>query len=359
MVVVGGDGIGPEVTAEAVAVLQAAGFPLGFVEATAGWQAWLDGGVALPAATIDLVEAHRVCLFGAITSHPDGVTAGISQGREPWRSPILELRQRFGLDVSVRPARSFPGTPGRVGRRAPDGSSVEPAVDLVVVRQNTEGLYAGIEWTDPPAAVLEALREHPRWRFGDEGLAVGVRVVTRQATERVARAAFDLARRRGEAEVVVAEKPNVLRETSGLVVRIAAEVAGDHPGISLVSMNADAVLMEMVGRPERFGVILTTNLLGDLLSDAAAGIIGGPGYAPSANLGSDTAVFEPVHGSAPDIAGTGAANPIAAVLAAAMLAAHTGFDDTARAIETAVARAIAEGLPEGTAAIGRAIREAL
>jgi 3-isopropylmalate dehydrogenase len=359
VVVIGGDGIGPEVVAEAVGVLQAAGFPGAFVEAAAGWQAWQEGGVALPAATLDLVETHRVCLFGAITSQPEAVTSAESHGREPWRSPILELRQRFDLDVSVRPARSFPGVADRIGRRAADGTWVEPVVDLVVVRQNTEGLYAGIEWTDPPGAVLQALRSHPRWRFGGEDLAVGVRVVTRRATERAARAAFDLAQRRGASEVVLAEKPNVLRETSGLVLRVAAEVATRYPDVSLAPMNADAVLMEMVGRPERFGVILTTNLIGDLLSDAAAGLIGGPGFAPSANLGSDAAVFEPVHGSAPDIAGSGTANPIAAVLAGAMLAEHTGFGDVAEAIESAVERAVAKGLPEGTGAIGRAIRAAM
>ena len=359
---IGGDGIGPEVISEAVGVLDAAGFAGSFVEAGAGWDLWVQTGESLPVATVDLVDRHRLCLFGAITSRPsaDADAAASRLGIGTWTSPILELRRRFGLDISLRPAVSFPGNPGNAARRSGDGGFFEPPVDLVVVRQNTEGLYSGVEWTDPPPAVRAALASHPRWTVPDrERVAVTARVVTARASVHLMDVAFSLAKQRGETEVVLAEKPNVLRATSGLVVEVARETAKSHPGVRVVEMTVDAVLMEMVARPDRFGVIATSNLFGDLLSDAAAGLVGGPGFAPSSNLGERVAVFEPVHGSAPDIAGTATANPIAAILAAAMLADHSGQFDVGTRIRRAVAAAIAAGLADSTSEISRRVRDHL
>jgi 3-isopropylmalate dehydrogenase len=246
-------------------------------------------------------------------------------------------------------------------RRTADGRVEEPAVDLVVVRQNTEGLYAGVEWHPIPEDVARALATHKGWdeEWGRQDTAITVRVVTRRAVERLITAAFAEAERRGERRIVLAEKPNVLRATSGLVVDVAREVAQRHEGFELAVRNVDAVLMDMTLQPDAFGVIATTNLFGDLLSDAAAGLVGGPGFAPSANLGQAAAVFEPVHGSAPDIAGQGTANPVAAILSAAMLAEHVDQKAVAGRISNAVAQVVAAGAPTGTRAIGHAIRSAL
>jgi isocitrate dehydrogenase (NAD+) len=363
VVAIGGDGIGPEVTEEAIKTLEHAGFAGSWVEAPAGRAHWLATGEALPDSTLSLVALHGLCLFGATTSGPASETESLARRHRlrPWRSPILHLRQALGLDIALRPARSFPGNPGNAIRLGADGGVEEPAVDLVVVRQNTEGLYAGVEWHPLPEKVAECLAANPRWNNGwnDSDTAITVRVVTRRRIERLVAAAFAQAERRGEDRIVLAEKPNVLRATSGLVVDVAREMANRHQTIELDVRNVDEVLMGLCSRPDAFGVIATTNLFGDLLSDAAAGLVGGPGFAPSANLGESAAVFEPVHGSAPDIAGGGTANPVAAILAAAMLAEHVGQGAVDRRIRTAVERAVAGGLPTGTGAIGRTVRAAL
>lgn len=358
---IGGDGIGPEVVSEAVDVLDRAGFEGSFVEAAAGWAHWLETGEAIADQTLELVATHGLCLFGATTSQPPTVADALAARLDlpPWTSPILRLRRKLELDVSYRPIHSFHGNPGNVFVRS-EGLITEPEVDMVVVRENTEGLYVGVEWRQLPDQVLSVLASHPNWPdTGTESPAVSVRVVTRRAAQRTAEAGFALAEARGEHQIVVAEKANVLRATSGLFVEAAEEVAEHYPGIELVSMNADAALMEMVARPQRFGVIVTSNLFGDLLSDAAAGLIGGPGFVPSANVGDTAAVFEPAHGSAPTIAGSGTANPVAAILAGAMLADHVGQADVAARIRSGVAEAISAGLPAGTSAIGEAVRAAV
>ena len=358
---VGGDGIGPEVVAEAVDVLDRAGFEGSFVEAAAGWTHWLETGEAIADQTLDLVATHGLCLFGATTSQPAAVADALAAQRRlpPWSSPILTLRRKLDLDVSYRPIRSFPGNPGNALIRS-EGRVIEPDADMVVVRQNTEGLYVGVEWRQLPDQVLTVLASHPNWPdTGEESPAVSVRVVTRRSAERTAEAGFALAKARGEHEVVVAEKANILRATSGLFVEAAEEVSERYPGIELVSMNADAAVMEMVACPRRFGVIVTSNLFGDLISDAAAGLVGGPGFVPSSNVGDTAAVFEPAHGSAPTIAGSGTANPVAAILAGAMLADHVGQTDVADRIRSSVAEAIAAGLPASTSAIGQAVRAVL
>jgi 3-isopropylmalate dehydrogenase len=241
-------------------------------------------------------------------------------------------------------------------------------LDFVVFRQNTEGLYAGIEWTDPPPEVRRALALHPRFApfeaVAGPDLAVTVRIVTREACRRVLDAAFRFAASRAIPTVTLAEKPNVLRETSGMFEEVAREVSGVWPQVALSLLNIDALLMELARRPERHRVIVASNLFGDIVSDAAAGLTGGPGFACSANLGHDVAIFEPTHGSAPGHAAFDVpiANPIAAILAGAMLAEHDGAPDVAARIRGAIASVVAVGrvrtydmlrLPAGPDALSR------
>ena len=306
LAVLGGDGIGPEVTAAAVRVLRALaaarGFPLEVAHGAIGWGAHRSHGDALPKATLDLVGGADAALLGAVTTPAD--VAG-------YRSPVVRLRRELSLFACVRPVRSL----GGLGR---------PDVDLVVVRENTEGLYGG--------------REHE----GD-GWATSERRITRSASERVLRFGFRLARARGFARLTVVHKANVLRATCGLFRRAAVEVAADYRDIELEERLVDTAAMELAARPERFQVVVTTNLFGDVLSDVACIHGGGLGLARSANLGDDASVFEPVHGSAPDIAGSGRANPLAAILATASLLAHRGRKEDARAVERAVELAVTVG----------------
>lgn len=354
VVVMPGDGIGSVVVPEAVRVLAAAGFDATFVNAEIGWNCWLRDGDALPQRTIDLLAEHKLGLLGAITSKPPAAAEAELpthlKGRGlKYASPVLSLRQHFGQDICLRPCRSFPGNPTNFVRRLADGSYEEPALEIVVFRQNTEGLYAGIEWTDPPADVRRALALHPKYApFANvvgRDLAVTVRVITREACRRILDAAFRFAAEHGIANVTLAEKPNVLRETSGLFEEVAREVARAWPQIGLSLLNIDAVLIDLARRPEGQRVIVASNLFGDILSDAAAGLTGGPGFACSANLGDDVAIFEPTHGSAPSHSAFDIpiVNPIAAILAGALLAEHVGAPEVAKRIRTAIATVVAEG----------------
>ena len=339
---------------ESVRVLTAAGFEARYVAAEIGWDFWLRDGVALPQRTIDLLAEHRLGLLGAITSKPPAAAEAELPDRLKGRglkyaSPILGLRQHFNQDICVRPCRSFPGNPTNFVRRGTDGSIEEPALDVVVFRQNTEGLYAGVEWTDPPAAVRCALALHPRFApfelVPGKDLALTVRIVTRAACARILDAAFRFAASNGNTTVTLAEKPNVLRETSGLFEEVARETARAWPQVELSIVNIDAVLMDLARRPEGLGVIVASNLFGDIVSDAVAGLTGGPGFAYSGNLGTDVAIFEPTHGSAPGHARfeTPIVNPIAAILAGALLAEHAGAPEVAARIREAVASVVASG----------------
>jgi homoisocitrate dehydrogenase len=278
---IAGDGIGPEVIGAALAVLRASGAPIAIEEAEAGWATFQRGGESLPDATLAAARAADAVLFGAVAS-PSAPVPG-------YRSPIVRLRRELDLFANIRPVR---------GARA----------DMVVVRENTEGLYAGRE------------------RLEDGGAtAIAERVITRRASERIVRAAFELARRRANPagpKVTIVHKANVLRETCGLFRAAALEVAADYPDIAADELLVDTAALRLVQRPEAFDVIVTTNLFGDILSDVACYWGGGLGMALSANLGERAALFEPVHGAAPDIAGQGIANPLAAIGCAAWLLEH-------------------------------------
>lgn len=367
-----GDGIGAVVLPESLRVLDAAGFQADYVHADIGWEFWMKEGNALPQRTVDLIARHRVALFGAITSKPkdeaDAELAPELRGKGlVYSSPIVGLRQKFNLDVSIRPCQTIAGNPLNFIRRDGDGVT-EPKVNAVIFRQNTEGLYAGIEWTDPPEPVRQGLAAHPKWKvFKDvppADLAVSTRIVTRPAARRIAEEAFAYARRHGYRKVTVCEKPNVLRETSGMMIEEARKVASDHPEIRFDYTNIDAQLMWLTKSPEDYQVVVCENMFGDIVSDAFAGLVGGLGFAASANLGKDCAVFEPTHGSAPKYAElpVSIVNPIAMVMSAVMMLEHLGEAAIAKKVRGAVERVVAEGkvrsydmmrLPGGSDALKR------
>ena len=351
-----GDGIGRKVLDEAIRILDATGFNAEYIEADIGWEFWKKEGNPLPERTLELLEEHKIGLFGAITSKPKEEAAAeldpaLGDRGLVYSSPIVGLRQHFNLDVCIRPCRSYPGNPLNFVRRGQDGEIDEPVVDVVIFRQNTEGLYCGVEWTDPPDKVYEALLSHPKFvsNFADvpkEELSVSTRIFSRTATIRILRAAFEYAKKYGYRSVTVCEKPNVIRETSGLMFRLAKEIRyNEYPEIELWNTNIDAQMMWLTKNPENYGVIVAGNMFGDIVSDGFAGLIGGLGFACSANIGEEIAVFEPTHGSAPKYAeyDTSIVNPIAMVESACMMLDHIGEDSFSSMIRKAIGKVIGEG----------------
>jgi len=349
-----GDGIGNQVLPEAIRVLDAVGFEATYVHGDIGWEFWKTEGNALPDRTIALLERHKLGLFGAITSKPkkeaDAELSPALKGKGcTYYSPIVTMRQRFSLDICVRPCIGFPGNPLNFVRKKIGGGFEEPHVNVVVFRQNTEGLYCGVEWTNPPALVRQALESHPKFKpfAGTKGedLAISVRIITRRGAEGICRAAFGHAKKYGYKNVTICEKPNVLRETSGMMEEVAKQVAKDYAGIPLWSTNIDAQTMWLTKNPEDYGVIVASNLFGDVISDAFAGLVGGLGFAASGNIADEVAVFEPTHGSAPKYAELNPpiVNPIAMILSAAMMLDHVGEHDKATRVRRAIADVVSEG----------------
>jgi len=297
----GGDGIGPEVVEQAARVLGALPLQLEFTRHPVGFACYQEHGTPLPDATLAAARAADAVLFGAVTTPPDVPN---------YRSPILQLRRKLDLYANVRPCRSFPHASSR------------PGIDLVIVRENSEGLYAGRE----------------REEDGGETV-ISERVVTRGASLRIAAHAASLAKRRGDQHVTVVHKANVIRKGDGLFRRAARE-AIEAAGLGVKELLVDACAMQLLRDPTSLGTIVTTNMFGDILSDEACMLVGGLGLACSGNLGDERALFEPVHGSAPDIAGQGKANPLATILSAAFLLEHLGHADHAATVRDAVARVL-------------------
>lgn len=304
VVLIPGDGIGPEVTQAMQAVVEAAGAAIHWVEAAAGIGAAERFGDPLPLATLDLIRRYRVALKA-----PCGTPIGGG-----FRSINVRLRQGLDLYASVRPVQSLPGV-----------NVPYQNVDLVVVRENTEGLYAGLEHYVVPG-VVESLR-----------------LVTRTAAERIVRFAFELARLQGRRRVTFCHKADVLPQSDGLFLITARTVADDYPFLQFEEIHVDRLCMQLALDPTRFDVLVMENLFGDVISDLCAGLIGGLGLVPGANLGSRYAVFEAVHGTAPDIAGKGLANPIALIRTAAMMLEHIGQREPARRLEESVRRTLQAG----------------
>jgi len=347
-----GDGIGKVVLPEALKVLDAVGFDAEYIHGDIGWEFWKKEGNALPERTLEILKKHKIGLFGAITSKPkDQAAKELSpelQGKDHvYYSPIVGLRQHFNLDVCLRPCCSFKGNPLNFIRRK-EKDFEEPLVDVVIFRQNTEGLYVGVEWTNPPIQVRQGLEFHKKMeKFKDvpsEDLAISCRIFTRQACKRIIKEAFEYAKRFGYKSVTICEKPNVIRETSGMMREEAKKLHQQYPKIKLWHTNIDAQMMWLTKNPEDYGVIVAGNMFGDIVSDGFAGLVGGLGFACSANIGKEVAIFEPTHGSAPKYENLkpSIVNPIAMILSSCMMLDHIREIDKADQIRNAIAKVIEE-----------------
>jgi len=338
-----GDGIGRDVMEAARMVLDGLGFDAEYVHGDIGWEFWKREGDPLPARTVEMLKTTRCALFGAITSKPKEEAEAeldprLKEKGFVYRSPIVRLRQEFDLHTNLRPCRAFPGNP----------LNYRDGIDLVVFRENTEGLYSGVEFHPLPDALRAALDAHsPNMKKYEKtagsDIALSCRIFTRGACENIARQAFAYAKKHGYESVTVVEKPNVIRETSGLMVRSARAVARDFPGIELWETNIDAMCMWLVKNPEAYGVLVSTNMFGDIVSDLCAQLVGGLGFACSGNIGDDYAVFEPTHGSAPKYAGKYKVNPMAMILSAGMMLDYLGEEALAGRLQAAVAAVLEEG----------------
>jgi isocitrate dehydrogenase (NAD+) len=303
LTVIPGDGIGPEITAQVIRVLKHVQAPFEYIEHQAGEVALNTLGDLLPASTMRSIEETKLAIKGPTTTPIGGGHKSIN----------VTLRQKFDLYANVRPVRSLPGV-----------KCVCSDVDLTIVRENTEDLYAGIE------------------RMVDENTAESIKRITRKGSERIARYAFDLAQKTGRKQVAIVHKANIMKMSDGLFLRVAQEVAAKYPNIANRDVIVDNACMQLVTRPQQFEIIVTQNLYGDILSDLCAGLVGGLGVVPGANIGENIAVFEAVHGSAPDIAGQNKANPTALLQSAVMMLQHIGEIQKADNIMKALIKALAD-----------------
>ena len=301
-----GDGIGPEVVGAAVRAVEATGAEIAWLPQPAGTSAVATHGAPLPEATLESIRQTRLCLKGPLATPIGGGYASVN----------VALRREFDLYANVRPARTFAGLPGRYDK-----------VDLVVVRENTQGEYMGIEhYIDPARNAAEAIS-----------------IITRLGCDRIVRFAFEYARANNRKRVTLVHKANILKMTSGLFLEVGREIAKSYPDVAFSDLIVDNTAMQLVRDPTRFDVIVTTNLFGDILSDLTAGLVGGLGLVAGANIGEGAAIFEAVHGTAPDIAGRGVANPTAVMLAGAMMLDRLGQRERAQRLEGAIRRVISEG----------------
>jgi isocitrate dehydrogenase (NAD+) len=299
-----GDGTGPELTASVVKIFKAVGAPVNWEIKEAGLKTFEQGGSVLPGDVLDSIRRNKVALKGPLTT-PIG---------EGFRSVNVALRKELDLYVNLRPAKSFRGIPGRY-----------EDIDLVVVRENTEDLYAGIE------------------HMVGEDAAESIKIITRKGSARIAHFAFEYARKHKRKKVTAVHKANIMKCTDGLFLSVAREIAQEYPDIEFEDRIVDNMCMQLVKKPELYDVMVMPNLYGDILSDLCAGLVGGLGVTPGANLGTEIAVFEPVHGSAPKYAGKDKVNPTATILSAVMMLSHLGEEETAQKIHTALAAVLAEG----------------
>ncbi|HEX2800227.1 MAG TPA: isocitrate dehydrogenase (NAD(+)) [Thermoanaerobaculia bacterium] len=299
-----GDGIGPEITAAVTTILEAAGAGLAWERQDAGEASIKATGMPLPPATLASIRRTKVCLKGPITT-PIGTG---------FKSVNVTLRQELDLYANLRPVKNVPGVASRYGD-----------LDLVVVRENTESLYSGIEHVVVP------------------GVVESIKVITEKASTRIARFAFEYARANGRKKVTIVHKANIMKLSDGLFLDSCRTVAAEFPDIEVNDVIVDAACMKLVMNPMQFDVLLLDNLYGDIISDLASGLVGGLGVTPGANLGETCAVFESVHGSAPDIAGKGVANPTALLLSAVMMLRHIGDEACALRVEKALFAALEEG----------------
>jgi 3-isopropylmalate dehydrogenase len=339
-----GDGVGNDVLEAARIVLDKINLDAEYIPAEIGWEIWRREGNPLPDRTIEVLENTNCALFGAITSKPkeeaEAELIPELQGENLiYASPIVRLRQLFDLRTNLRPCKAYPGNP----------LNYRDDIDLTVFRENTEDLYSGVEFFPVPdeyRQVTEKFNSKMK-RFSQtpaNELAISLRIITRRASRNIVTDAFEFARKHNKPSVTVVEKPNVLRETSGLFVRTAREVAKNYPDIQFYEANIDAMCMWLLKNPEDYSVLVTSNMFGDIISDLAAQLVGGLGFASSGNIGDNYAVFEPTHGSAPKYAGMHKVNPMATLLTVKLMLEWLGETSHAESLETAIAAVIREGI---------------
>lgn len=348
-----GDGVGKDVMDGARIVLDAMAFDAEYIPCDIGWEFWCKEGNALPDRTVEALRRTTCGLFGAITSKPqdeakEELIPSLRNTGLVYFSPIVKLRQMFNLHTNMRPCKSYPGNPLNYrGTAIANPGNKELLIDQVVFRENTEGMYGGVEFFPLPEPVYTALCANPKmkpWKAkGLENVALSTRIVSKQGCTNICQQAFAFAAKTGRKRVTLIEKPNVLRETGGLMTRCFREVAKQYPDIWADEANIDAICMWMFKNPQDYSVLVAENMFGDIVSDLCAGLIGGLGFAPSANIGDKYAVFEPTHGSAPKYAGQYKVNPHAMLLTVKMMLDWLGESARAQRLEAAVARVISEG----------------
>ena len=370
-----GDGVGNDVMEAAKIVLDALKFDARYTPADIGWDFWCKEGDPLPRRTIDILKSTDCALFGAITSKPreeaeTELDASLHGKGLVYFSPIVKLRQLFNLHTNLRPCKAYPGNP----------LNYRDDIDLVVFRENTEGMYGGVEFFPLPQSVYEALCANPKmkpWKDkGLENVALSTRIMSRQGCESICRQAFEYAKAHNRKSVTLVEKPNVLRETGGLMTRVFRNVAKDYQNIPSSGSagegqgggaftpssgsagegrgggswsiepweaNIDAICMWMIKNPQDYDVLVAENMFGDIISDLCAGLVGGLGFASAANIGDKYAVFEPTHGSAPKYAGQYVVNPMAMLLTVKLMFDWLKEEELANRLESAIAKVIREG----------------
>ncbi len=331
-----GDGVGNDVMEAAKIVLDKMALDAEYVPADIGWEFWCNEGDPLPQRTLDLMKETDCALFGAITSKGKDVSQrelirDLQDKGLTYRSPIVRMRQLLDLYICLRPCKGYAG----------NSLNYKDDIDIVVFRENTEGMYVGVEFARVPAEFYAVKGVEKLARDA----AISIRAVTPKGSERIVRAAFEYAKKHGRSQVTAVHKANVLPRSEGVFLDSAVKVATEFTGSGVVldTMLVDAAAADLVRRPGHHQVIVTTNMFGDILSDLAAQLAGGLGLAPSANIGEGTGLFEPVHGSAPDIAGKGAANPTGCILSACMMLDHLGLEPRAERIRGALRGVLKEG----------------
>ena len=336
-----GDGVGKDVMDAAKIVLDIICLDAEYIPGDVGWEFWKKEGDPLPKRTIDLFDQTDCCLFGAITSKPkDEAQKELDPKLDGkgfvYSSPIVRLRQLLNLHTNLRPCKAYSGNP----------LNFKENIDLVVFRENTEDLYAGVEFHPVPQVVFDALMTHSKMKAFSKvplsDMAISTRIITRKASKNIVSQAFKYAKEHKRKSVTIVEKPNVIRETSGLMIREARKIAAEYPDIEYKEVNIDAMCMWLVKNPQDYDILVSSNMFGDIISDLAAQLVGGLGFASSGNIGDNYAVFEPTHGSAPRYAGMYKVNPIAMILTVKLMLDWLGEKNLATNLENAVATVVKE-----------------
>jgi isocitrate/isopropylmalate dehydrogenase len=337
-----GDGVGKDVMDAAKIVLDTIDLDAEYIMGDIGWEFWKKEGNPLPNRTLSLLKETDCCLFGAITSKPNEdaqkeLSPELRNKGFVYSSAIVRLRQEFNLHTNIRPCKAYPGNP----------LNYRDDIDLIVFRENTEDLYSGVEFRPLPKQVFDALMTHKKMkRFAQtplDEIAVSCRILTKKACQNIVRQAFQYAKEHKRKSVTIVEKPNVIRETSGMMIEEARKIAQEYPNIKYQETNVDAMCMWLVKNPQDYDVLVSSNMFGDIISDLAAQLVGGLGFASSGNIGDTYAVFEPTHGSAPKYAGMYKVNPMAMLLTVTLMLDWLDEKKPAQKLENAIAQVIKEG----------------